>query len=53
MKPKSKPVPRFKSIEEEADYWDTHSIADHLDYSKPVKNVRFRRKIHRRIRLPK
>ena len=26
-----KPIPTFKSEEEEAEYWETHSITDHLD----------------------
>lgn len=33
-------IPAFKSIEEEAKFWDTHSFADYWDGFKPVK-VRF------------
>ncbi len=33
-------IPEFKSREEEAKFWDTHSIADYWDGLKPVK-VRF------------
>jgi hypothetical protein len=36
--PKS-PIPDFKSIEEEAAFWDTHDFTDYLDEFKPV-NVR-------------
>jgi hypothetical protein len=34
--PKS-PIPDFKSIEEEAGFWDTHDFTDYLDEFKPVK----------------
>ncbi len=33
-------IPKFKSLEEERDFWDTHSVTDYLDELKPVK-VRF------------
>jgi hypothetical protein len=33
-------IPRFKSREEEAKFWDTHSFAEYWDEFKPVK-VRF------------
>lgn len=33
-------IPEFKTIEEEARWWDTHDITDYLDELKPVK-VRF------------
>jgi len=29
-------IPKFKSIEEEAKFWDTHSFADYWDEFKPV-----------------
>jgi hypothetical protein len=35
-----KPVPEFRSREEEAAFWDTHSLADYWDEFTPVK-VRF------------
>jgi len=35
IKKKSK-IPEFKSIEEEAKFWDTHSFADYWDEFKPV-----------------
>lgn len=37
-------IPEFKSIQEEAEFWDTHSLADYWDEFKPVK-VRFARKL--------
>ena len=33
-------IPDFKNIEEEAEFWDTHSFADYIDEMRPVK-VRF------------
>lgn len=30
-------VPKFKSIQEEADFWDTHSVLDFPDQFKVVK----------------
>ncbi len=39
FKPKE-PIPEFASIEEEAEFWDTHDLADYWDEFKPVK-VRF------------
>ncbi len=43
-------IPRFKSPDEEAAYWDTHSFADHSADSKPVK-IRFRRNIPPKIQF--
>jgi predicted DNA binding CopG/RHH family protein len=34
------PIPEFKSREEEAEFWDTHDLADYWDEFKTVK-VRF------------
>lgn len=34
---KSKRIPKFKSEEEEVEFWDTHSTADYWDQFKPVK----------------
>lgn len=31
------PIPDFKSIEEEAAFWDTHDLADYWDEFKPVE----------------
>jgi hypothetical protein len=39
-RPKSR-IPRFKSIAEEAAFWDTHSLADFADELEPVADVRF------------
>ena len=33
-------IPEFKTIEEEAEFWDTHDTTDYEDEFKPVK-VRF------------
>lgn len=33
----TKKIPDFKSIEEAAEYWDTHSIADYIDDTEPVE----------------
>lgn len=30
-------IPKFKSLEEERKFWNTHSITDFLDELKPVK----------------
>ncbi len=35
-----KKIPEFKTYEEEAAFWDTHSFADYWDEMKPV-NIRF------------
>jgi predicted DNA binding CopG/RHH family protein len=35
--PKKSRIPEFKSREEEARFWDTHSFADYWDELKPVK----------------
>ncbi len=37
---KKSPIPRFKNREEEAKFWDTHSVADYWDEFRPVQ-VRF------------
>lgn len=41
MKKKLQTVPKFKSIEEEANFWDTHSTEDFPDYWKPAPEVKF------------
>ena len=30
-------IPDFKSLEEAADYWDTHSFADHIGETEPIE----------------
>ncbi|OGG12427.1 hypothetical protein A2875_01505 [Candidatus Gottesmanbacteria bacterium RIFCSPHIGHO2_01_FULL_46_14] len=39
-KNKKSRIPKFKNYEEEANWWDTHSLADYKDEFQPVK-VRF------------
>ncbi|MBI1800305.1 MAG: hypothetical protein HY259_14970 [Chloroflexi bacterium] len=41
-------VPSFANREDEARYWDTHSLADHWDEAKPVR-VRFARNLSQGI----
>lgn len=38
---KNKEVPKFKSIQEEAEFWDTHSTEDYPDYWEPVTDIKF------------
>lgn len=42
---KIKTVPKFKNIQEEADFWDTHSTEDFPDYWKPVTDIKFSRNL--------
>lgn len=37
-------IPTFQSLEEEAEFWDTHDFTDYKDEFKPVK-VRFAKKL--------
>ncbi len=37
MTKKKTQIPQFKSIQEEAEFWDTHSFADYWNEWKPVK----------------
>ncbi len=30
-------IPEFKSVEQEAEFWDTHDLADYWDEFKPVR----------------
>lgn len=34
---KKSKIPEFKSIQEEAKFWDTHSFADYWDEFRPVR----------------
>lgn len=43
---KGKPIPKFKSYEEEANFWDTHSTLDYgtwkevkLEFAKPLVHI--------------
>ena len=38
MKKKSR-IPKFKTIQEEADFWDTHSFADYWDEFEDIEMV--------------
>lgn len=38
---KIKTVPKFKSIQEEAEFWDTHSTEDFPEYWQPAPDVKF------------
>ncbi|MSQ14786.1 MAG: hypothetical protein EXR50_02860 [Dehalococcoidia bacterium] len=43
-------IPEFKSIEEEAEFWDTHDTTDFEDEFKPVK-VRFAKNLSESINI--
>ena len=43
-------IPEFKSIEEEAEFWDTHDTADYEDEFKPVR-VRFAKNLSEGITI--
>jgi hypothetical protein len=32
----TKKIPDFRSLEEAAEYWDTHSFAEHLEDTEPI-----------------
>lgn len=34
---KGKPIPTFSSLEEEAAYWDSHSVAEHWESVEPIR----------------
>lgn len=36
QKKKLKPIPRFKSEDEERDFWATHSATDYFDFSRRI-----------------
>ena len=38
---KIKPIPRFKSEDQERNFWATHSATDYFDMSKAIKNPVF------------
>lgn len=37
---KLKPIPKFKTVEEEVDFWDTHDSTEYIDWRSAVR-VRF------------
>jgi hypothetical protein len=43
-------IPEFANREEEAEFWDTHSLADYWDEFKPVR-VRFSRNLSEGITI--
>jgi hypothetical protein len=43
-------IPEFKSVEEEAAFWDTHDLADYWDEFKPVQ-VRFAKNLSEGITI--
>ncbi|MCE5222569.1 BrnA antitoxin family protein [bacterium] len=44
MSEENKKIPLFKSIQEEADFWDTHSINDYLPELKETR-IEYRPKV--------
>lgn len=36
---KKKKLPRFKSAEEEAEFWETHSVTDYIDQLEPADEI--------------
>ena len=47
---KKRSIPKFKSKEEEAKFWDTHDFTDYQDEFKPVR-VRFARNLSQGITI--
>ena len=43
-------IPNFKNKEEEAKFWETHSVSEFLDELKPVK-VKFAKKLSEGITI--
>ena len=43
-KPTKSKIPTFKTIQEEARFWDTHDITDFMDELEPVTVAPFRKK---------
>jgi predicted DNA binding CopG/RHH family protein len=43
-------IPEFASLEEEAEFWDTHDLADYWDEFKPVK-VHFAKRLSEGITI--
>lgn len=38
-----KKIPRFKSLKEEREFWDTHSVVDYLDKLRETSEIIFER----------
>lgn len=49
MRPKE-PIPKFKNVQEEAEFWDTHDLADYWDEFKPVR-IRFAKNLSQGITI--
>ncbi|OGM32096.1 hypothetical protein A2803_00840 [Candidatus Woesebacteria bacterium RIFCSPHIGHO2_01_FULL_44_21] len=47
----NKKIPKFKSIAEEADFWDTHDFTDYTESFRPVK-VKFAKPLKHTFELP-
>jgi predicted DNA binding CopG/RHH family protein len=45
-----KPLPHFKNLEEEVEFWETHDLTDYREYWREVKDVKIEL-AHRRFRL--
>jgi len=39
MKKKFKQIPKFKTEDEEREFWDTHSSVDYIDWSKAKRGI--------------
>ncbi len=39
MKKKLKKIPKFKTEDEEREFWDTHSSMDYIDWSKAKQGI--------------
>lgn len=47
MSKKTKKLPKFKNIKEEAEFWDSHDVTDYLAHDKPIKAV-YKPKVERK-----
>ena len=36
---KFKPIPKFKNIQQEAQFWDAHDTTDYIDWSKAEETI--------------
>ena len=53
MRPKVKSrIPAFKSIQVEAEWWDTHDLTDYWDELTPVKNPFYGKPVTHSIIVP-